>query len=185
MMMKTILTVSILAMPVVSMGQAPRDAVPTSQEALTNEQLAALFQQQNASISLKALPQTKNTDPAKDYMAKGILEDSDIICFGGTATLLPKQAILATPATFKDRIGIQPGVKIVGWAEFYAANRGWITTMEVDLKQAEGNKAIAPEMRLQITKSKNLVVATCQGGPISVLPSKVAVETPTTPIIKP
>jgi hypothetical protein len=184
-MMKAILKFSILALPLTAVGQAPDKAPTAMRDAPTHAQLTAAFEKLKVKDPMKSMTPSKGTDPAKEYVAKGILEDSDIICFGDVATLVPKQAILAAPLAMKSRIGIQPGVKIVGWAEFYAANRGWITTMEVDLKQAEGNKVIAPEMRLQITKSKNLVVATCQGGPISVLPPKVVVETPTTPIIKP
>jgi hypothetical protein len=42
--------------------------------------------------------------------------------------------------------------------------------------QAEGNKALAEEVSSRIGKSSNLVVATYQGGPISVLPLKAPVE---------
>ena len=44
--------------------------------------------------------------------------------------------------------------------------------MEVDRPIAEGNKAIAGETQERIGKSRNLVVATYLGGPISVLPLK-------------
>jgi hypothetical protein len=60
----------------------------------------------------------------------------------------------------------------VGWTEFLTLNRGWVTTVEVDRTQAEGNKMMAEEVTEQITKSTNLVVATYMGGPISVLPMK-------------
>lgn len=67
---------------------------------------------------------------------------------------------------------MQPGAKIVGWSDFFTANRGWITTVEVSRVQAEGNLAIAEETQERIGKSRNLVVATFMGGPISVLPLK-------------
>ena len=65
-----------------------------------------------------------------------------------------------------------PGSKLVTWADFYAVNRGWITTVEVCRVQAEGNSPLAEETQKQIGKSANLIVATYQAGPISVLPLK-------------
>ena len=53
---------------------------------------------------------------------------------------------------------------------------GWITTVEVSRVQAEGNLALADETAKRIQKSASLIVATYQGGPISVLPLKVPVE---------
>jgi hypothetical protein len=52
-------------------------------------------------------------------------------------------------------------------------NRGWITTVEVSRTQAEGNLEIEKDIRNRIAESTNLVVATYQTGPISVLPLKV------------
>ena len=81
-----------------------------------------------------------------------------------------------------DRIKYQPGAKLLSWGDFYALNRGWITTVEVSRIQAEGNNPLPEETQKKIVKSGNLMVATYQGGPISVLPLKAPVETsPKTP----
>ena len=48
--------------------------------------------------------------------------------------------------------------------------------MEVSRPQAEGNVPIDPKIAESIAKSSNLVVATYQGGPISVLPPKAPAE---------
>jgi hypothetical protein len=71
-----------------------------------------------------------------------------------------------------DRIRLEPGATIQSWSEFYAANRGWITTVEVSRVQAEGNEPLAEETKRQLSKCGNLVVATYLGGPISLLPLK-------------
>jgi hypothetical protein len=89
------------------------------------------------------------------------------------ATLVPKHAILQIPESYTARLKIEPGVKIVGWADFFAANRGWITTVEISRGQAEGKELIAEDTQTMLTKCRNLVVATYQGGPISLLPPKV------------
>ena len=56
-------------------------------------------------------------------------------------------------------------------------NRGWISTIEVTRVEAEGNQALSEETQERVAKSRKLVVATCFGGPISVLPVKKPVET--------
>ena len=44
--------------------------------------------------------------------------------------------------------------------------------MEITRVQAEGNEPIAEDTRQVMTKCLNLMVATYQGGPISLLPPK-------------
>jgi hypothetical protein len=106
----------------------------------------------------------------KPQARERLLNSSDIISFGGLATLVPKHAILQVPASCTGRMNIEPGAKIVSWADFYAANRSWITTVEIGIVQAEGKQPIAEETKKMMSKSRNLIVATYQGGPISLLP---------------
>lgn len=153
---------------------------PRFREAATHEQLALKLRKAEQHDPMKKLQQSTGEDPSKVNRPVNLLEQSDIVCFNGLATLVPKRAILATPSRYKDCLKMQPGSRIVGWADFYAANRGWITTVEVSRVQAEGNEQIAEEIRLRIGKSANLVVATLMGGPISVLPLKQP-ETPAEP----
>lgn len=151
---------------------------PKYRDAATHEQLARAMRYAEKIDPMKKLDAAKGEDPSKKNQPTNLLEDSDIVCFNGLFTLVPKRAILASPARLKDRLKIQPGSRIVAWTEFFAANRGWITTVEVSRVQAEGNKPLAEETAEQISKSSNLVVATYLGGPISVLPLK-APETDT------
>ncbi len=160
-------------LPIVAEGQARTTSQPRMRDVVTHEQLALAFRKAEQKDPMRVMTAAEGEDPSKSNQPINLLENSDIISFGGLATLVPKRAILATPTNHKQRLGIQPGVRIVGWAEFYAKNRGWITTVEVSRVQAEGNLPIAEETQERIGKSSNLVVATCLGGPISVLPAKV------------
>jgi hypothetical protein len=163
-------------------GQTQPASQPRMRDAVTHEQLVLALRKSEHKDPMRALTAAEGADPSKENQPVNLLESSDILCFGGLATLVPKRAILATPSNHRQRLGMQPGARIVGWAEFYAQNRGWITTVEVSRVQAEGNQSIAEETQERIGKSSNLVVATCLGGPISVLPLKVpepAVETTT------
>ena len=135
----------------------------------------ALAQTTDPSIpvgSLTAYPTVVQTG-TKPNRPQDLLSQSDILCFDGLATLVPKHAIMQIPETCAERLKIQPGAKIVGWADFFAANRGWITTIEISRVQAEGNEPVAEDTRKMMTQCRNLIVATYLGGPISLLPPKV------------
>ena len=122
---------------------------------------------------MKLMPEATGKDPAKN-LPKDLLSQSDVLCFGGMTTLVPKRAILLIPKPLTGRTQIIPGSTLVGWAEFYAQNRGWITTVEVSRAQAEGNEALAADVTTRVKESSNLVVATFLSGPISVLPLKTS-----------
>ena len=148
-------------------------------DAATHEQLALRYRQTLQQDSTRKLLPDKGPDPSTASQPLSLLRESDIICFNGVATLVPKRAVLQIPKDLAERLKYQPGARIECWADFYARNRGWITTVEVSRLQAEGNNPLAAETRKQIVKSGNLIVATYQGGPISVLPLKVPAETVT------
>jgi len=74
----------------------------------------------------------------------------------------------------------KPGSKVLSWLDFYTLNRGWISTVEVDLSQAKAEKPISPELLDTLSKKGHLVVAVLRnGGPISVRPPKVEAEVKT------
>ena len=148
-------------------------------DASTHEQLALAYRKAAQQNPMRNMRPAKGTDPSVVNQPKDILSESDIICFNGTATLVPKRAILNLPAAMQGRLKFLPGSKLMSWTDFHAHNRGWISTVEVSRLQAEGNEAFKEEVSTSIGKSSNLVVATYKGGPISVLPLKVPVENET------
>ncbi|HSP44067.1 MAG TPA: hypothetical protein VLO11_14430 [Luteolibacter sp.] len=145
-------------------------------DAATHDQLAQTYRQFAQQNPMRNMKPAEGVDPSTVNRPKDIISESDIICFNGLATLVPKRAILTLPASMKDRLEFKPGSKLIGWLDFYAANRGWITTVEVSRVQAEGNEAFDEQLSERIGKSRNLVVATHLGGPIGVLPLKVPEE---------
>lgn len=163
----------------VSMGTPGLAEVPVMQDAVTHEQLVTALGKAKQEDPMKHLQAAKGADPAAATPPKSLLGESDIISFGELATLVPKRAILQIPKNFKDRMKLEAGAKLVSWADFYAANRGWITVVDVTLVQAEGKQPLADPIQKQMSKSRNLVVATYQGGPISMLAPKPAAKTPT------
>ena len=173
--------------------QMMAEKAPVMRDAATHEQIALAYRKTAQEDPMRNMKPTKGPDPSVVNRPKSLLSESDIISFGGLATLVPKHAIMQIPASCTERLKIEPGAKLVSWADFYAANRGWITTVEIGIVQAEGNQPLAEETKKMMSKCRNLMVATYQGGPISLLPPKAAPKatdkpaaTPaTTPATKP
>jgi hypothetical protein len=151
-------------------------AKPEMRDAATHKQLQKISQDAVMRDPMKKLPAANESDPAKD-IPKDLISQSDILCFDGTFTLVPKRAILAIPNNLANRMRLAGATKLVGWADFYANNRGWITTLEVTREQAEGNSPIDEDIVASFKDSTKIVVATYHGGPISILPLKTPDET--------
>jgi len=175
--MKSLIVISLFGF---SAAAANAEALPM-RDAATHTQLAVTHQKASQQDPMLKQTPAKGPDPSKVNRPESLLGASDIICFNGAVTLVPKRAILQMPKNLVDRLKYQPGAKVLSWAEFYALNRGWITTVEVSRVQAEGNSPLPEETTKMISKSGNLIVATYQAGPISVLPLKQAPAANTTP----
>lgn len=171
--MKTmILPLSVVIAMVALMTSKGYAEAPVMRDAPTHEQLALQLRIAEQNDPMKKMQPVTTPDPVKANPPKDLISDSDILCFNGYATLVPKRAVLFIPKNLEDHMKFQAGAKILGWLDFYARNRGWITTVEVSRAQAEGNQALDDDATTLISKSSNLVVATYQTGPISVLPPK-------------
>lgn len=174
--MKTILSITAMLAALAPAVHAQVAGKPQMRDAATHEQLSLAMRKAEQADPMRNLPPAKGGDPTLVNQPKDILATSDIVCFNGDATLVPKRAIMCIPKSMGGRLKFQPGSRIMGWADFYAKNRGWITTIEVSRVQAEGNKALDEQTTEKISRSTNLIVATYQGGPISVLPPKVPAQ---------
>lgn len=97
-------------------------------------------------------------------------EDSDFLSYNGNVTLVPKGAILNLPEKFSNRMKLDEKAKILTFSEFSVLNRGWVTTLELDIETAFGKKPFDPKKVEWMKNSGRLIIATYQGGAISVLP---------------
>lgn len=171
--MKTQLTITLAGLLIAAQANAQNATKPVMRDASTHEQLSLDYRKAMQADPMRNMQPAKGGDPSVVNQPEDLISRSDILCFGGIAALVPKRAVMNVPKNLAERLKFQPGSKITSWSEFYALNRGWITTVEVSRVQAEGNQAINEEITSRIGKSTNLVVATYMGGPISVLPLKV------------
>ena len=171
------------AVIVTAAGSLAAAEPPVMRDAATHDELSHTLRVAMNTSPLTEQKPAPGPDPSKLNPSDSLVSQSDFLSFAGRATLVPKRAILHIPPNMADRVKLQPGSRVQTWAEFYAMNRGWITTVEVTRIQAGGNQALAEELTQRIAKSSHLIVATYQSGPISVLPLKVPVSTdaPATP----
>ncbi len=168
---------------VVQFSQGQTSTRPPMLVAPTNEQLVLKLKESDQQIRpSKVSTLSSAVDPATGNQPQGLIGSSEILCFSGVLTLVPKRAVLQVPKNLANRLKEQPNIKIVNWDEFYAANRNWITTVEVNRDQAEGRQSLSKDVSVSIVKSGNVVVATCEGNPVSVLPVKTSVPLATPPV---
>ena len=177
--MKLVTLIAVFSIVGAAGGQAVTSpGPPPMRDAVTHEQITGLYREASQNDPMRKQAVSKGPDPSTVNQPKSLIGESDMICFNGAVTLVPKRAVLQIPKNLADRLKYQPGAKLLTWIEFYTLNRAWITPVEVSRTQAEGNIPLAGETKKQLAKSGNLIVATFQGGPISVLPLKVPDEKP-------
>lgn len=163
-----------LVLSVVSVAQAeqPRAATAPTRDATTPQQMQ---ERHRLALEQQAARSTPVVVPAPPQKLS-LLANSDILCQAGMATLVPKRSILHLPEAMQSRLGMKDGAQIENWSTFLAANRGWITLVEVSGKQAEGKEPLSEETIKSFEESSNLIVATFRGCPISVMPLKTPAE---------
>jgi len=120
--------------------QLPNGSKKVIRDSATNETLAKAFANRTdptASLRRPVVAKVSQTT-SKD----NLIDQSDIISFNGSATLVPKHSIIHLPPKYQSRIGWKKGSKLMNWADFHAKNRGWISVIEIDFEQAKGAKAL-------------------------------------------
>lgn len=165
-----------IALIIVLCGNVSATPPTVPRDSISYEQLVLARRKADMDDPMKRMTTVAGPDPSVVNRPPSLLASSDIISFGSFSTLVPKRAILQIPQKYADRVKLKPNSPLQSWKDFYAANRGWITTVEVTRPQAEGAEPIPENMKKIMTKSGNLVVATYLSGPISVLVPKESVE---------
>ena len=144
---------------------------PPMREAPTNEQLVLQLGKIQQEEARRPVSQARlSQDPSTLERPDSLMTRSQILCYGGYLTLVPKRAVLQYPKKYEDRLVPAEGVKVVSFPDFLAANRNWITTFEVSRVQAQGKDPLPKDAKAKMVKAGNLIVATFNGNPIEVLP---------------
>ena len=167
----------ILALLVSQLHGQAEPKKPAFRDAATNETLTEKYKEVSTKGPMRKFKEATGEDASVKNKVENLLENSEFITFNGNTTLVPKHALIQIPEKYKARINNhKPGSKILSWTDFYTLNRGWISTVEVNLAEARSEKSISPELMETLNKKGNLVVAVLKNGPISVVPPKPIVE---------
>ena len=144
----------------------------------THEQLLKLQRPRNPelkgrTVRLSDLQRPKLSDDAEKTAAaakrrESLVKRSTVVAGVSGWTIVPRGAVLSVPSRFEARIDGQRTGKLVSWRDFYARNSSWIRLLPVTIEQATGQNPLTEDYMDSLKRTGLLVVAVCEGGPISV-----------------
>lgn len=152
---------------------SPPMTEPVSAEELSNRLRHA---RQNDPIRKLVPPANPGADPSKGTHGRDLIAESTVLNHAGVMTLVPKRAVLHLPEALKSRVGIRDGSELLPWARFLELNRSWIHAESVSRERALGKTPFSSEETQALRSSGKVIIATFEGGPISVLPTAFPVE---------
>ena len=139
--------------------QRPRDPALKGQTVKRSD-LQRRNPRQDSGVSAKAAKAAKGRE--------SLVARSTIISGASNWTIVPRGSVLSIPTRFKGYVNGQRKGKLVTWRDFYAKNSSWIRLLPVSVEQATGEDPLSEDYMESLKRTGLLVVATCQGGPISV-----------------
>ena len=154
--MKAILICGVLA----SHAPAAQPLVPR----ITPEALGRL---QQADPMIRLHKPTEGQAKVERPDKQSIISQSTVLHDGTRWTIVPNGSVVFIPERMKSRVGATPSGELLGWADFLALNRSWISTCEVSFEQASGKEPLAAERTAFWAKQDKIIVAVHQSGPIS------------------
>lgn len=139
-----------------------------------------LRQQAGTAPTLKSYLQTKakpltNKPPA---IQSSLWTHSIILSDGEKYTLVPVGSILHLPETLRSKVLTKPTGEFTFWPNFLQLNEAWLGAQEVSLKMSRGDAKEAKILLQRVAKDPRLLVATHQGGPITILEAAPAKSAP-------
>jgi hypothetical protein len=143
------------------------------QARITPEALLKLQQGNPVTKATKAVTAKDTAEP------RSLIKESTILNDGTHWTLVPKGAVIFTPAAQAARVNAKPTGELLTFLEFSAKNPGWLTTTEISFQQAAGQIPLPPERLAFWSKQDKVVVAVHEKGAISFRQTPTASTTAT------
>jgi len=172
--LSTLALIGLLTMTLSAETTAPRFEKSTKmRDAVRHEDLAQKLKMSAHNDPIRNLGPAMgkvDEDPAKRVTDRDLVKESTVLNYRGFLTLVPKRAVIHTPANYENRFKPSDDVQVQSWADFFKGNRGWIRTLEVSREQAMGLAPMDEAIMTALQESTQVVVATFKGGPISVMP---------------
>ena len=165
----------VLSGPVAGQGQGSpgaRDAAAAVRPLPTHAELREKRGANRIDGKIDLVEEPKPLQKIRSERTESLLERSVILAYRGDWTLVPKAAVLHVPLNLKSRVGQPADGNLLSWTQFLAKNRIWLRDQPVTMGQARGDTPMTPEEIKKYKAIGQVVVATCHGGPISVVPPK-------------
>lgn len=105
--------------------------------------------------------------PTRKAEPRGVVGRSILLSNGKSWTLVPPGSVIHVPENLAHHIVEAPTGELLGWREFLARNRGWLSTEDVDPAVAAGTRPLPEATATALSKRGTVVVAVHQGGAIS------------------
>ena len=99
--------------------------------------------------------------------SQSVISQSTVLHDGSRWTIVPNGSVVFIPERMKSRVGATPSGELLGWQDFLAHNRGWVSTCEVSFEQAAGKEPLPAERTAYWAKQDKIIVAVHQRGPIT------------------
>ena len=106
-------------------------AAPAMTDRITPEEIAA--RQKSAPAATLVQPVAGAEAKVARPGEQSLIKQSDILSDGNNWTLVPKGAVLHTPAAMSNRVGAKPVGTLLSWTDFLTVNRGWLFTENENL----------------------------------------------------
>ncbi|MBK1884011.1 hypothetical protein JIN85_16445 [Luteolibacter pohnpeiensis] len=172
--MKTMLYFPFIALTMTRIVWAEEKAASAAHataDAITDQEFIA---RRNA--SRKNLPAPTHLPPQKSKFS--LMNLSTFVGDGEHFAILPQGSVLYCPEPLATRILASPGGKLISFQEFLSRNRQWITHADVTSDQVSGKTPISDATLKAFEKNAQIVIATYQGAPITVLKGKSTASVP-------
>ena len=108
-----------------------------------------------------------------------LLKRSAVLSGTNSWSLVPRGAVLNVPPRLLSKVDAKRNGKLEPWSKFYVKNRAWIRLVSVTVKQATGEEPLSKQYIESLKRTGVVVVAVCDGSPISVHLPREGVEPPT------
>ena len=162
-----------------SVGSVEADEGLEVRPRITHEELSKLQRPRDPNLKDRSVrlfdierPRSEKVNPeGGSQLARSresLVSRSTVVSGSSSWTIVPRGAVLLTPARFRGRVDRERRGKLVTWQDFYAKNTSWIRLLPVTLDQATGRVPLTGDYLASLERTGLLVVAVCDGGPISV-----------------
>ena len=141
-----------------------------AEEKYTRLDSQALEEKRRAMLDARAARKSAPVERAVDRPAAkpaDLLSRSTLLAANGHWTLVPRGAILHLPDAHAKKIVQAPVGKFLPFHEFHKKNYAWLSTREVSIKEAVGDKPFDEQVKTALVGAGLVVVSTMQKSPTS------------------